>query len=95
MVELFRTGTLMYWWAALSATIFLKDWLYNLATVLPVFMFPHDTVLVQSDAVWALAQLGAWLAQFSPFAVVWGIIGILLALERLAGREQIEIRRSR
>ncbi len=64
------------------------------SSVLAVFMFPHETALGLSYAVWALAQFGFGLAQYTPFAIVWGIMGIFLAVQRLAGHERIEIRRS-
>ncbi len=64
------------------------------SSVLAVFMLPHETALGLGYGVWALAQFGFGLAQYTPFAIAWGIMGIFLAVQRLAGHERIEIRRS-
>lgn len=61
--------------------------------VVAVFMFPHETALAIGYGIQALAQFGIGLAQFTPFAIVWGIAGMFLALQRLAGHEHFEIKR--
>lgn len=59
------------------------------AAVLGLFMFPRETATVLATAVDGLAQFGASLSLPAnlPFAVIWGIIGMFLALQRLTTQE--------
>ncbi len=55
------------------------------AALVSLFMFPREASNVFSYIVDALAQFGVGLTQPQnvPFAVAWGVIGMLLALNRL------------
>lgn len=61
--------------------------------VVAVFMFPLETANAVAYLVQAFAGLGSSLAEPSnaPFAIVWGAIGMLLALQRLMRQERAEI----
>jgi hypothetical protein len=59
------------------------------AFLVSLFMYPREAAIVLGYFVDALAQFGAGLAspQNVPFAVAWGLIGMILALQRLAFSE--------
>ncbi len=59
------------------------------ACLLSLFIFPQETSIVLGYVVEALAQFGLGLSQPAnlPFAVMWGLIGMLLALNRLISQE--------
>ncbi len=61
--------------------------------VLAVFMFPRNTALAISGVILGLSQFGTSLAQFTPFAIIWGMIGMFLAIQRLLGHEHTEVGR--
>lgn len=58
-----------------------------------VFIFPSETANGVSYLVLAFANLGTSLAEpaNAPFAVVWGVIGMFLALQRLTRQEHAGI----
>ncbi len=64
-------------------------------TVVAVFMFPAETANAIGFLIQALANLGASLAEpaNAPFALLWGLIGVILALQRLTGRERVDVTR--
>jgi hypothetical protein len=59
------------------------------AFLVSLFMYPREAAVVLGYFIDALAQFGAGLAspQNVPFAVAWGLIGMVLALQRLAVSE--------
>jgi len=56
------------------------------STLLSLFMFPREVSSIFGIVLDALAQFGAGLSNpaNAPFAVVWGLVGMALALQRLA-----------
>jgi hypothetical protein len=54
--------------------------------LLSLFMYPREVSIIIGYVFEALSQFGAGLASTAnvPFAVVWGVIGMTLALQRLA-----------
>ncbi len=54
-------------------------------TLLSLFMFPREMSIILGYIIEALYQFGAGLANPAniPFAVAWGLIGMVLALQRL------------
>jgi hypothetical protein len=54
-----------------------------------LFMFPSETAVVLGYVVRALAQFGASLnlPANAPFAIVWGLVGMALAFQRLTTQE--------
>jgi hypothetical protein len=59
------------------------------AQIISLFMFPRETANFLSYGVDALAQFGTALSLPAnlPFAVAWGVVGMLLAIQRLVGSE--------
>jgi hypothetical protein len=59
-----------------------------------LFMFPRETATVLSYGVDALAQFGAGLSLAAnlPFAIIWGLLGMFLALQRLTSQEPLAAR---
>ena len=61
------------------------------AALVSLFMFPHETATALSYGVGALAQFGAGLSLQAnlPFAIIWGLLGMFLALQRLTTQEGV------
>jgi len=61
------------------------------ALIISLFMFPVETSNVLGFGVDALAQFGAALSLPAnlPFAVAWGVIGMVLAINRLMTPENL------
>lgn len=59
------------------------------AAIVSLFMFPRQTATILAYGVDALAQFGAGLALPAnlPFAMIWGLLGMFLALQRLTTQE--------
>ncbi|MDE3089980.1 MAG: hypothetical protein KGJ80_11420 [Chloroflexota bacterium] len=62
------------------------------AGVVSLFMFPLQTSIALGYGVDALAAFGAGLSRPEnlPFAMVWGLIGMFLAFQRLATQEIVQ-----
>lgn len=60
------------------------------SSLLSLFMFPREVSMIFGYIFEALYQFGAGLANPAnlPFAVVWGLLGMLLALQRLMVSER-------
>ena len=59
------------------------------SALMSLFMYPREVSIVFGYILDALSQFGAGLASPAnvPFAVAWGLVGMLLALQRLAAPE--------
>lgn len=59
------------------------------AALLALFMFPREMATALAYGVDALAQFGANLSLPAnlPFAIIWGLVGMFLALQRLTTQE--------
>ncbi len=59
------------------------------ASIVALFMFPRETAYAFGYVVQALAQFGASLTvpENAPFAIIWGLIGMILAFHRLTTQE--------
>ena len=64
------------------------------ALLVSLFMFPHETAGVVAYGIDALAQFGAGLGSTAnlPFAIIWGLLGMFLALQRLTSQESFAAR---
>jgi hypothetical protein len=64
------------------------------AALVSLFMFPRETATVLSYGVDALAQFGAGLSLAAnlPFAIIWGLLGMFLALQRLMSQETFVVK---
>jgi len=62
------------------------------SSLLSLFMYPHEVSSIFGIVLDALAQFGAGLSNPAnvPFAVAWGLVGMALALQRLAVSEDGE-----
>ncbi len=56
------------------------------SSLLSLFMYPREVAIIFSYLLDALSQFGAGLSNPAnvPFAVAWGVVGMALALQRLA-----------
>lgn len=59
------------------------------AALVALIMFPTETAVVLGRVVQALAQFGANLSvpENAPFAIIWGLVGMVLAFHRLTTQE--------
>jgi hypothetical protein len=63
--------------------------------IIAIFMFPSETANGIGYLIQAFANLGTSLAEpaNAPFAILWGVIGMALAVQRLTGREHPNLTR--
>ncbi len=59
------------------------------AALLALFIFPRETAAAFGYLFQAWSQLGSSLSlpENAPFAIIWGLLGIILALQRLTAQE--------
>lgn len=59
------------------------------ASLVALFMFPRETAFAFGYIVQSLAQFGASLSlpANAPFAIIWGVLGMILAFHRLTTQE--------
>jgi hypothetical protein len=64
------------------------------ALLMSLFMFPRETATVVAYGIDALAQFGAGLGSAAnlPFAIIWGLLGMFLALQRLTSAETFVVK---
>ena len=64
------------------------------ALLMSLFIFPRETATVVAYGIDALAQFGAGLSLPAnlPFAIIWGLLGMFLALQRLTSQESFAAR---
>jgi hypothetical protein len=64
------------------------------AALVSLFIFPHETATILAYGVDALAQFGAGLSLAAnlPFAIIWGLLGMFLALQRLMSQETFVVK---
>jgi hypothetical protein len=64
------------------------------ALLISLFMFPRETATVVAYGIDALAQFGAGLSLAAnlPFAIIWGLLGMFLALQRLTSQETFAVK---
>ena len=64
------------------------------ALLMSLFMFPRETATVVAYGIDALAQFGAGLSSAAnlPFAIIWGLLGMFLALQRLTSAETFAVK---
>ena len=64
------------------------------ALLMSLFIFPRETANVVAYGIDALAQFGAGLSLPAnlPFAIIWGLLGMFLALQRLTSQESFAAR---
>ncbi|MCL4395584.1 MAG: hypothetical protein M1482_12415 [Chloroflexi bacterium] len=60
-------------------------------SLIALFMFPHETASAIGFVIQSLAQFGASLTvpENAPFAIIWGLLGMFLALRRLTTQEAV------